>query len=219
MQLGEQTYMMSNDKITGKLTSKQTIQVNVSWEITTQWRRDDLPEFTSQWKLRLRWSGAESQSELRIALIGHTESPSCCPPMRRSTSHYMMPLRSATKPLQGWGTHPQLNWRLSPIPPAPGAKEITKAGARHHNLIGGAQLVLATPRAKRTTNDELGLQPNHTLGGPSQEWRGKSNRFGGSVDLGLLLWFLEYQGVWVDREGDPWAWSLLQWWVLPFESW
>ena len=166
MQLGEQTYMMSKDKITSKLTDKLTIQVKVSLEITTQWRRDDLPEFTSKWKLRLHWSGAESQSDPRIALIGHTESPSCCPPMRRSTSHYMMPLRSATKPLQGWGTHPQLNWRLSPIPPAPGAEEILKAGAHHHNLIGGAQLVLATPGVTRTTNDELGLQPNHTLGGP-----------------------------------------------------
>ena len=117
MKLGEQTYMMSKGKITRKLADKQTIQVKVSLEITTQWHRDDLPE----WKLRHSWSGAESQSDPRIALIGHTESPSCCPPMRRSTSHYMMPLRSATKPLQGWGTHPQLNWRLSPIPQAPAA--------------------------------------------------------------------------------------------------
>ena len=30
MQLGEQTYMMSKDKIKGKLTSKQTKQVKVS---------------------------------------------------------------------------------------------------------------------------------------------------------------------------------------------
>ena len=36
MQLGEQTYMRSKDKITSKLTDKQTIQVKVSLEITTQ---------------------------------------------------------------------------------------------------------------------------------------------------------------------------------------
>ena len=36
MQLGEQTYMMSKDKITSKLTDKLTIQVKVSLEITTQ---------------------------------------------------------------------------------------------------------------------------------------------------------------------------------------
>ena len=80
-------------------------------------------------------------SEPRIALIWHTVSPSCYPPMRSSTSHYMMPSRSATnlykdeahsttqleaptefprlpKPQesQGQGTHPQLNWRLLAFP-------------------------------------------------------------------------------------------------------
>ena len=40
--------------------------------------------------------------------------------------------------------------------------------ARLHNSIGGAQLVAATPRATRTTNDELGLQLNHTLGALSR---------------------------------------------------
>ena len=80
-------------------------------------------------------------SEPRIALICHTVSPSCYPPMRSSTSHYMMPSRSATnlykdephsttelealtkfprlpKPResQGRGTSPQLNWRLPASP-------------------------------------------------------------------------------------------------------
>ena len=36
MQLGEQTYMVSKDKITSKLTDILTTQVKVSLEITTQ---------------------------------------------------------------------------------------------------------------------------------------------------------------------------------------
>ena len=80
-------------------------------------------------------------SDPRIALIWHTVSPSCYPPMRSSTSHYMMPSRSATnlykdeahsttelealtkfprlpKPQESQGrvASPQLNWRLPANP-------------------------------------------------------------------------------------------------------
>ena len=104
-------------------------------------RRCFTPKFTSQWKLRLRWSGAENTSEPRIDLIWHTVSPSWYPPMRRSTRHYMMRSRSATnlykdeshsttelealtkfpqlpKPQvsQGQVTTPQLNWSLPASP-------------------------------------------------------------------------------------------------------
>ena len=133
-------------------------------------------------------------SEPRIALIWHTVSPSCYPPMRRSTSHYMMPSRSATnlykdeahsttelealtkfprlpKPQesQGRGTTPQLNWRLPASP----------RGSQSHKNDQRPSRVPMNPRVTSS----------------SKEWMGKSNRFGGSVDLGQLSQVLEGQGV------------------------
>ena len=133
-------------------------------------------------------------SEPRIVLIWHTVSPSCYPPMRRSTSHYMMPSRSATnlykdeahsttelealtkfprlpKPQesQGRGTTPQLNWRLPASP----------RGSQSHKNDQRPSRVPMNPRFTSS----------------SKEWIWKSNRFGGRVDLGQLSQVLEGQGV------------------------
>ena len=133
-------------------------------------------------------------SDPRIAVIWHTVSPSCYPPMRSSTSYYMMPSRSATnlykdeahsttelealtkfprlpKPQesQGRGTSPQLNWSLPASP----------RGSQSHKNDQRPSRVPMNPRCTSS----------------SKEWIWKSNRFGGRVDLGQLSQVLEGQGV------------------------
>ena len=78
------------------------------------------PEVHFPMEASLRWSGAESQSELRIDVNG---TPYLLRVLHQCVEARttMLPLRSTTKPLQGWGTL--------------------------HNLIGGSHQI---PRATKT---------------------------------------------------------------------
>ena len=115
------------------------------------------PEVHFPMEASLRWSGAESQSDPRIAVKWHTVISFVPPPMRSVTIHYGT-LEGGHRTRTRMRHTPQLNWRLSPESRGSQSHKNHKAGARLHNSIGGSRLVPAAPKATRTSNDRLGFQ-------------------------------------------------------------
>jgi hypothetical protein len=88
-------------------------------------------------------------------------------------------LEGGMRPLQKvLGRAPQFNWRLP----------ISQLSSYTQRFEQGGRLLPARTNPRVTS--------------PSMKWRGKSNRLGGSVDLGLLHWIPKGLQVLVARMGD-----------------
>ena len=105
------------------------------------------PEVHFPMEASLRWSGAESQSDPRIAVKWHTVISFVLPPMQSATIHYGT-LEGGHRTRTMMRHTPQLNWRLSPNSHGSQSHKNHKVGARLHNLIGGSQLSREPPKLR-----------------------------------------------------------------------
>jgi hypothetical protein len=115
------------------------------------------PEVHFPMEASLRWSGAESQSDPRIAVKWHTVISFVPPPMRSATNHYGT-LEGGHRTRTRMRHTPQLNWRLSPNSRGSQSHKNHKVGARLHNLIGGSQLSREPPKLRDQQGPSRALQ-------------------------------------------------------------
>src|SRR5664279_2846581 len=101
------------------------------------------PEVHFPKEASLRWSGAESQSDPRIAVNG-TPYLLRAPPMWTATSHYVA-LEVDNETFTRMRHTPQLNWRLSPNPGSSPSSENLQGWGTLDNSIGGSQQIPTGP--------------------------------------------------------------------------